>query len=195
MFGSESDFDEQSGLLQSGKRYKRNLESYTLGQNTEYTPFSPEDPESEETPSVRNPPITPPRRSVTPENLSQPESNPSSSIPIIGQSTPVSSSPPRSTMAHMTNDIKIPVFKGTGSEDPEQFWFLCEAVWTTKNITDQDTRRAQLVTSFREYALTWFMKFSSTQNHVLVDIKIALIREFKKRKSESQYITELKEIQ
>ena len=67
MFGSESDFDEQSGLLRSGKRYKRNLESYTLGQNTEYTP---EDPESEETPFVRNPPITPQRRSVTPENLS-----------------------------------------------------------------------------------------------------------------------------
>ena len=59
MFGSESDFYEKSGLLRSGKRYKRNIGSYTLGQNTEYTPVSPEDPESEETPSVRNPPITP----------------------------------------------------------------------------------------------------------------------------------------
>ena len=68
MFGSESNFDEQSGLLRSGKRYKRNLESYTLGQNTEYTPLSPDDQESEETPFVRNPPITPQRRSVTPEN-------------------------------------------------------------------------------------------------------------------------------
>ena len=58
MFGSESNFDEQSGLLRSGKRYKRNLESYTLGQNTEYTPLSPEDQESEETPFVRNPPRT-----------------------------------------------------------------------------------------------------------------------------------------
>ena len=56
MFGSESNFDEQSVLLRSGKRYKRNLESYTLGQNTKYTP---EDPESEETPFVRNPTITP----------------------------------------------------------------------------------------------------------------------------------------
>ena len=128
MFGSESNFDEQSGLLRSGKIYKRNLESYTLGQNTEYTPLSPEDPESEETPSVRNPPTTPSQRSVTPENPSQPKSNPSPSIPVTGQSTPVSSSPPRSTMAHMTDDIKLPVFKGTGSEDPEQFWFLCKAV-------------------------------------------------------------------
>ena len=113
MFGSESNFDEQSGLLRSGKIYKRDLESYTLGQDTEYMPVSPEDPKSEETPYVRNPPITPPWRSVTPENPAQPESNPSPSIPVTGQSTPVSSSPPQSTMAHMTDDIKLPVFKGT----------------------------------------------------------------------------------
>src|SRR5713101_4392230 len=68
-------------------------------------------------------------------------------------------------------------------------------MWTAKNITDQDTRRAQLVTSFRDYALTWFMKFSSTQNHVLADLKAVMIKEFKKPKSESQCITELKEIQ
>ena len=94
----------------------------------------------------------------------------------------------------MNDNIKLPVFKGTGSEDPEQFWFLCEAVWTAKSITDQDTKRAQLVTSFRDRALTWFMKFSSTQNHALADIKAAMIKEFKKSKSESQCITELKEI-
>ena len=39
------------------------------------------------------------------------------------------------------------------------------------------------------------MNFSSTQNHVLADIKIAMIKEFKNPKSESQCITELKEIQ
>ena len=142
MFGSESDFDEQSGLLRIGKRYKRNLESYTLGQNTEYTPLIPEDPKSEETPFVRNPLITPQHRSITLENPSQSESDPSSSIHVAGQSTPVSFPPPRSTMAHMGDDIKLPVFKGTGSEDPEQFWFLCEAVWTAKNIMDEDIRRA-----------------------------------------------------
>ena len=122
MFGGESDFDEQSGLLRSGKIYKRNFGSYTLGQNTE------EDSKSEETSYVRNPPTTPQRRSVTPEKLSQSKSNPSSSIPVTGQSTPVQSptptsypppNPPRSTMAHLIDDIKLPVFKGTGSEDPE----------------------------------------------------------------------------
>ena len=85
----------------------------------------------------------------------------------------------------MHEDIKLPIFKGTGSEDLEQFWFLCEAVWTAKTITDQDTKRAQLVTTFRDHALTWFMNFSSTQNHVLADIKVAMIKEFKKPKSKS----------
>ena len=39
------------------------------------------------------------------------------------------------------------------------------------------------------------MKFSNTQNHALGNIKAAMIKEFKKPKSESQCITELKEIQ
>ena len=162
MFGSESTFDEQSVLLWNGKRYKKKFESYTLGQNTESNLASPAASDPEETPSVGNPPVTPQRRPIIFENPSQSESNPSPSIPVAGQSTPVSSPPPRFTMAQMIGDIKLPVFKGTGSEDPEQFWFLCEAVWTTKNIMDQDIRRAQLVTSFRDWALTWFMKFSST---------------------------------
>ena len=91
-------------------------------------------------------------------------------------------------MAHVNDDIKLPVFRGTGSEDPEQFWFLCEAVWTAKNIMDQNTRREHLVTSFRDRALTYFMKFSSTQNYTLDDIKKSMFKEFKKPKSESQCI-------
>ena len=98
-------------------------------------------------------------------------------------------------MAHLDDDIKLPIFKGTGSEDPEQFWFLCEAVWNAKSITDLDVRTAQLITSFRDRALTWFMKFSSNQHPTLDEIKAAIIKEFKKPKSESQSITELKEIQ
>ena len=70
MFESESDFDEQSGFLRSGKRYKRNFGSFTLGPNTDYTPLSPEESEFEETPIVRNPPITPQRGSVILENSS-----------------------------------------------------------------------------------------------------------------------------
>ena len=76
-----------------------------------------------------------------------------------------------------------------------QIWFLCEAVWNAKKITDPNVRAAQLITSFRDRALTWFMKFSSTQSPTLGEIKAAIIKEFKKPKSESQSITELKEIQ
>ena len=39
------------------------------------------------------------------------------------------------------------------------------------------------------------MKFSSNQNYTLDQIKTAMVKEFKKPKSESQCITELKEIQ
>ena len=130
MFASESTFEEQSGLLRSGKRYNINFESYTLGQNTKPNPISPAALEPKENPSVGNPPVTPQRRPIIPENPSQSGSHPSPSTPVAGQSTPVSSppatpssppTPPRSTMAHMHDDIKLPIFKGTGSEDPEQF--------------------------------------------------------------------------
>ena len=94
MFASESTFDEQNGLLRSGKRYKRNFESYTLGQNTNPNPVSPAASEPEETPSIGNPPVTPQRRPIIPEKPSQYESNPSPSIPITGHSTLVSSPPP-----------------------------------------------------------------------------------------------------
>lgn len=38
------------------------------------------------------------------------------------------------------------------------------------------------------------MKYSNNQNKTFVDMKTSLIREFKKLKSESQQITQLKEI-
>ena len=72
---------------------------------------------------------------------------------------------------------------------------MCEAVWTAKGITDLDLRTAQLITSFRDRALTWFMKFSSNQHPTLDEIKAAITKEFKKPKSELQSISELKEIQ
>ena len=70
MFASESTFDEKTGLLQSGIRYKRNFESYTLGQNTESNPVIPAASEPKETPSVGNSPVTPQRRPIIPENPS-----------------------------------------------------------------------------------------------------------------------------
>ena len=109
MFASESTFDEQSGLLRSGKRYKRNFESYTLGQNTESNPVSPAVSEPEENPSAENPPVTPQRRPIIPENPLQSESNPSPSIPVAGQSNPVSSPPHTSSPPHSPLDPRWPI--------------------------------------------------------------------------------------
>ena len=62
----------------------------------------------------------------------------------------------------MGDDIKLRVFWGTGIEDPDQHFFLCEVVWNIKQVHNDDTKRAQLETTFRDRALTWFMKFSTS---------------------------------
>jgi len=36
--------------------------------------------------------------------------------------------PPSPLRRKMVNDIKVPIFKGLGSEDPDQFWFVADAV-------------------------------------------------------------------
>jgi hypothetical protein len=95
----------------------------------------------------------------------------------------------------MADEMRLLTFRGDGSEDPDQHWFLCEVVWSIKNITDEDVKRAQLSTTLRDRALSWYMKFvQGTAPKLLNVINIALIFEFKKPKSELQCITELKEI-
>ena len=90
--------------------------------------------------------------------------------------------------------MKLPTFKGTGAEDLEQHWFLCEAVCTIKGIQDDNIKLVQLATTLRDRALTWYMKYTSAQIKTLVQVKTTMIKEFKKTKSESQCITELKDI-
>jgi len=92
------------------------------------------------------------------------------------------------------SEMRLPLFHGNGSEDPQQHWFLCEAVWRVKQVNDTDMRANQMVTTFRDRALNWYMKFSAGQPKSLAEIRTTLIAEFKKPKSESQCIIELKEI-
>ena len=40
------------------------------------------------------------------------------------------------------NDIKLLIFNGIGLEDPEQHWFLCEAVWTVPQVQDEDIKKS-----------------------------------------------------
>ena len=87
----------------------------------------------------------------------------------------------------MGDDIELPIFQGTGAEDPDQHFFLCEAVWNIKQVDNDDIKRAQLSTTFKERALTWFMKFSAStqQPKTIQEIKNELKKEFKKPKSKS----------
>ena len=94
----------------------------------------------------------------------------------------------------MVDDIKLPIFRGTELEDPNQHWFLCKAVWNVKQVIDNNVNMAQLTTTFKDRALNQFMKYTDGQVRILAQVKVVLIVEFKKPKSESQCITELKEI-
>jgi hypothetical protein len=97
---------------------------------------------------------------------------------------------------YMEYEMRLPTFSGGGSEDPNQHWFLCEAVWSIKNVIDEAVKRDQFSTTLRDHALIWYMKLVQGIAHPkpLNEIKIALISEFMKPKSESQCITKQKEI-
>jgi hypothetical protein len=96
----------------------------------------------------------------------------------------------------MADEMRLPIFRGDGSEDHDQHWFLCEAVWNIKNVTYEVVKRTQFSTTLRDRALRWYMKLVQgiVQPKPLGEMKNALIAEFKKPKLESQCITELKEI-
>jgi hypothetical protein len=87
----------------------------------------------------------------------------------------------------MADEMRLPIFRGDGSEDPDQHWFLCEAVWSIKKVNDEAVKRAQFSTTLRDRALSWYMKFvkGTVQPKPLNDIKTALSAEFKKPKLES----------
>jgi hypothetical protein len=37
----------------------------------------------------------------------------------------------------MADEMRLPTFRGDGFEDPHQHWFLCEDMWSIKNITNE----------------------------------------------------------
>ena len=94
--------------------------------------------------------------------------------------------------------MKLPIFQGNGTDDPEQYQFLCEAIWTARQTIDVDVKISQLATTLRGRALEWFMRFTWVPQggtaKTLDEIRTGLFEEFNKSKSKAQYITELKEI-
>ena len=97
-----------------------------------------------------------------------------------------------------TTDVWLPTFNGNGMEDPEQHWFLCEAVWMVCLVHGTDVKKVQMITTLRGRTLDWFMKFCAapigTPQKTLEEIRVVMIFEFRKPKLESQCITKNKEI-
>jgi hypothetical protein len=58
----------------------------------------------------------------------------------------------------MVDEMRLPILRGDGYEDPDQHWFLCEAVWSIKQVSDEDVKRDQFSTTLRDCALSWYMK-------------------------------------
>jgi hypothetical protein len=76
--------------------------------------------------------------------------------------------------------------------------FICAKIWEEKQITDEDTKLAQLAITLRDRALDWYMSLDTNSapgmTRTLEDIKKLLINEFQKPSSEDQYMNEMIEI-
>jgi len=59
----------------------------------------------------------------------------------------------------MASAVKLLVFKGVGNEEPGQFWFLVRAIWEAQGITDDNIKKATLVSTLQDRALMWYIKY------------------------------------
>jgi hypothetical protein len=91
--------------------------------------------------------------------------------------------------------IRLPEFWGEAAEDPEKHLFICAKIWEAKQITDEDTKLAQLAITLKDRALDWYMSLDTNSapgtTRTLADIKKLLINEFQKSSSEDQYMNEM----
>ena len=91
--------------------------------------------------------------------------------------------------------MKLPLFKGLGKEDPDQFWFIMKAIWEAQGITDDHMKKETSVSALQDHALTWYIKyFNDDPNTGVEDIQIALNKEFNRPKSNALLIVVFKEI-
>jgi hypothetical protein len=77
------------------------------------------------------------------------------------QSTVSSSQPHTQSGApgrYMADEMRLLIFRGDGSEDPDQHWFLCEGVWNINYVIDEAVKRNHFSTTLRDCVLSWYMK-------------------------------------
>ena len=59
----------------------------------------------------------------------------------------------------MVSAIKLPVFRGVGNEDLDQFWFVVKDVWEAQGVVDDNIKKAMLVSALQDRTLTWYIKY------------------------------------
>ena len=95
----------------------------------------------------------------------------------------------------MENSVRLPLFKGLGNEDLDQFWFIVKAVWEAQGITDDHMNKATSFSALQDRTLTWDIKYSNDNpNTGSTDIRTMLNKEFVRPKSKVQSIVGFKEI-
>ena len=143
---SESD-SEETGYTRSSKRFKVDLSSSFFDDGSASTREQTQSHRKRQAEGIPYHSYTPQKPSETQNNpTGTPSSsshtlhttfNPPTSTPPSGSNT-ANQNPPRRN--RMGDDMKLPSFKGTRGEDPKQHWFLCEAVWTIKQIQDDNVK-------------------------------------------------------
>jgi hypothetical protein len=81
---------------------------------------------------------------------------------------------------------------------PKFFLFIYENIWVAKRITDEDTKVAHLVITFKDRAIDWYMGISTNnptgKPTTVAYVKRQLINEFQKPSSKDQFMKEMTEI-
>jgi hypothetical protein len=57
--------------------------------------------------------------------------------------------------------IRLPEFWGEAVEDPKKHLFIYAKIWEEKQITDEDTKIAQLSITLTDHALEWYMSLDT----------------------------------
>jgi len=79
----------------------------------------------------------------------------------------------------MASAIKLSVFRGVENEEPDQFWFVVKAVWEDQGVTDDNIKKATLVSTLQDRVLTRYIKYSTDHLNVgIATIQDALNKEF-----------------
>lgn len=101
--------------------------------------------------------------------------------PLMSPPSPPSSPtpPPPNHKFSMVSAIKLRVFRGVGNEDPYQFWFVVRTMWEVHGVTNENIKKATLVSVLQDRTLTWYIKHSNDHpNAGIAEIQIVLNIEF-----------------